>query len=81
MVTSTQRAAHLVISKISVGRDPKNPTTCFNGQNPTLNGRVPNSRLYGPISTDVFSKSSNSKDHLFWHDVIHTPAHFLSRGL
>ena len=28
-----QRAAHLVVFKISVGRDPKNPTTSFNDQN------------------------------------------------
>ena len=34
MLTPPQRAAHLVIFKISVGRDPKNPTTPFNGQNP-----------------------------------------------
>ena len=61
MLTPSQ----LVMSKISVGRDPKNPTTSFNGQNPTLNGRIPNSRLNGIISTDVFSKSSNSQDHLF----------------
>ena len=35
-LTLAQRAAHVVMSKISVGRDPKNPTTSFNGQNPTL---------------------------------------------
>ena len=60
-----QRAMHLVMSKISVGRNPKNATTSFNGQNPTLNGRIPDSCLNGPISTDVFSKSLNSQDHLF----------------
>ena len=65
MLTPPQHAAHLLMSKISVGRDPKNPTTSFNGQNPTLNGRIPNSRINGPISTDSFSKTSNSQDHLF----------------
>ena len=46
-----QRAAHLVMFKISVGRDTKIPTTYFNGQI--------------QLSTDPFSKSSNSHDHLF----------------
>ena len=33
-----QHAANtLVMSKISVSRDPKNPITSFNGQNSTLN--------------------------------------------
>ena len=32
-----QRTANLVMFKISIGRDPKNPTTSFIGQNPTLN--------------------------------------------
>ena len=49
---------HLVMFKISVGRDPKNPTTPFNNQS--------NSRLNGPISTDSFSKSSYSQGQLFW---------------
>ena len=31
MLTPPQRAVHLVMSKISVGRDPKNQTTSFNG--------------------------------------------------
>ena len=35
-----QRAAHLVMFKISIGRDPKTPTTSFNGQNPTLASMV-----------------------------------------
>ena len=34
-------------------------------EDPTLNVRIPNSRLNGPIWTDSFSKSSNSQDHLF----------------
>ena len=64
MLTPSQRAAHLVMFKISVGT-----TISFNGPNPTLHGRIPNSCLNGPISTDVFSKSSDSQDHLFseWH--------------
>ena len=36
MLTPPQRAAHLLMFKISMGRDPKNPTTSFNGQNPIL---------------------------------------------
>ena len=36
MLSPPLRAEHLVTFKISVGRDPKNPTTSFNGQNPTL---------------------------------------------
>ena len=36
MLTPPQHAAHLVMSMISVGRDPKNQTTFFNGQNSTL---------------------------------------------
>ena len=72
-VDPTRRASHLVMFNISVGRDLKNPTTSFNGQNPTL-------RLNGPISTASFSKSSNSQDHLFraW---LHPPSNFLSGGL
>ena len=60
-----QRVAHLVMLKISVGRDQKKPTTSFNGQNSTPNGLIPNSRLHGPISTASFSKSLNSQDHLY----------------
>ena len=43
MLTPPQPAVHLVIFKISVRRDPKNPTTSFNGQNPTPwhNGQNP----------------------------------------
>ena len=44
---------------ISAGRDPKNLTAC-------LNGRKLNCPFDGRISTTVFSKSSNSQDHLFW---------------
>ena len=33
-------AAHLVMFKISFGRDPKKPTTYFNGQNPALASMV-----------------------------------------
>ena len=67
MLNPPQRTVPFVMFKISVGRDPKNPTPSFNGQNPTLrlNGRRPKSCLTGPISTDFFSKSSNSPDHLF----------------
>ena len=65
-----QRAAHLVMFQISVGRDPKiltaaptveNSTLCPNGRE--LNYLPPWSNLNVP--TDTFSKSSNSPDHLF----------------
>ena len=45
----TQRAEHLVMFKISDCRDPKNPTTSSTAQI--------------QLSTDSFSKSSNSQDH------------------
>ena len=41
----TQQAVHLVMFKISVGRDQKNSTTSFNGQNPTLVFNGPNPTL------------------------------------
>ena len=40
-----QCTAHLVMFKIFVSRDLKNPTTSFNGPNPILNSRIPNSNL------------------------------------
>ena len=46
-----QPAAHLTMFKISVGRDPKKPTT--------------SSMVKIQLSTDSFSNSSNSQDHLF----------------
>ena len=66
MLTPPQRVAPLAMFKISVGRDMKNPTTSFIGQNPTPNGPIPNSCLNGSISTDTFLKSSKSQEHLFW---------------
>ena len=53
--------------KISDGRDPMNPTICSTVENSTrcLNGRNSTLCLHGPISTDSFSKSANSQDHLF----------------
>ena len=47
----SQRAAYLAMFKISVCRDPKNPTTSSTAQI--------------QLSTDSFPKSSNSQDHLF----------------
>ena len=44
---------------ISAGPDPKNPTT-------RLDGRKLNCTFNGRISATVFSKSSNSQDHLLW---------------
>ena len=54
----SQRAVHLVMFKISVGKDLKKPNYIFQQSKS-------NSRPNGPISTDVISKSSNSHDHLF----------------
>ena len=60
MVIPSQRTVHLVMSKISVGRDPKSSTTPFNGQNPTLSFQNP--QILWTISSG--------------HDVIHTPVPF-----
>ena len=82
MLTPSQRTVHLLMFKISVSGDPKNPTTSFNGQNPTLNGRIPNSRLNGPISTDVFSNILKfSGPSLLGMTSSTLQLHFLSGGL
>ena len=56
-----QRVAHLVMFKISVCRDLKNPIT--------------SSTVQIQLSTDSFSKSSNSQDHLFraWRHLHSSP--------
>ena len=64
MLTPTQRAAHLVMFKISVGRDPKNPTTSFNCQNPTR------------LSTVKIQLSAFQNPQILSHVIIHTPASF-----
>ena len=48
-----QVSARLAMSKISVGRDPKNPSLRFSDPNSTrcLNGRNSTVSLHGPIST------------------------------
>ena len=53
MLTPSWRDAHLVVIKISVGRDPKIPTEFFNGRNspPYLNGKNSTVCLHRPIST------------------------------
>ena len=51
---------------ISAGRDPKNSTTCLNDRKPNYIFQRSNTQLPSQRSTDVFSKSSNSLDHLFW---------------
>ena len=67
MLTPPQRAAYLVMFKFSIGRDPKNPTTSINGQNPTL-------CLNGLISTASFQNSQILRTISSGHDVIYTPA-------
>ena len=67
-----QRAVHLAMFKISVSRDPKIPTTSFNGQNSTL-------CLHGPISTSqltLFQNLQILRTISSGHDVMHTPASF-----
>ena len=49
MLNPPQRAAHLVMFKISVGRDPKKNNYIFQWSKSS-------SHLNGPISTDVFCK-------------------------
>ena len=73
-----QRAAHLVIS---VGRDPKNPTTSFNGPNSTLclNGRNSTFCLHGLIWTSqliLFQNPQILRTISSGHDVIYTSAPF-----
>ena len=65
----TPRAVHHVMSKISIGRDPKNPTTSFNARNSTF-------CLRGPISTDSFRNPQILGTISSGHDVIYTPAPF-----
>ena len=63
-----QRAAHLVMFKISVGKRSEKPNYIF--QQSKSNSQRPNTQ-FSPqwsnlnFSTDSFSKSSNSPDHLF----------------
>ena len=58
-----------MVLKISVGRDPKNPTTSFNDQNSAL-ASIVQSQLMS------FQNPQILKTILFGHDVIHTPAPF-----
>ena len=73
-------AAHPVMFKISVCRDPKKPTTSstLNGMAETqLSARIVQCQLL----TESFSKSPNSQPISSGHDVIHTPALFPVWGL
>ena len=69
MLTPPRRTAHLVMNKIYVGRDPKNPTTSFNGQNL-------NFHLNGPISTDSFQNPQILRTISSVPDDIHSPSQF-----
>ena len=55
--------------KIPVGRDLKNLSTSFNGQNPTL-------CLNGPISTDSFQNPQILRTIFSGYDIMHTSAPF-----
>ena len=62
--------AHPMMFKISVGRDPKNPTTSsmvkiqFSTSNSMAGTQLPACMVQCQPSTDSFSKTSNSQDHL-----------------
>ena len=77
-----QRAAHLVIFKISVSRDLKNPTTSSTAQIQVsrqwqkLNSLPPWSNLNSQLT--LFQNPQILRIISSGHDVIHTPAHFLS---
>ena len=64
-----QHVAHLVMFKISVGRDPKHPTTSSTAQIQILpqwqRTQLSATMAQSQLSTDSFSKFSNSQDHLF----------------
>ena len=66
------RAVHLVMFKISVGTNPKNPSTCFNGRE--LNSLPQWSNLN--FSTDSFQNPQILRTISSRHDVIHTLAPF-----
>ena len=75
----TQCVAHLVMFKISVGRDTKNlnSTLCPHGSNSTF-------CLHGPISTSqltLFQNPQILRTISSGHDIIHTPAPFPVWGL
>ena len=72
MLTPPQRAAHLVMFKISIH--------LYRSRSARLNSRKPNSRLNSRRPNDIFN-NQNPPDVSSEHDVIHTPAHFLSGGL
>ena len=81
ILTIPKNAVHLVMFKITVGRDPKNPTTCLNGRE--LNSMPQWQKLdFHPSWSNL-----NSRLTLFQnlqilrtissgHDVIHTPVPF-----
>ena len=73
-----QRVAHLVMFKISVGRDPKNSTTSFNGQNPThvLNGQNPTLASMVQSQLLSFQNPQILRTISSGNDVIHCPAPF-----
>ena len=76
-----QHAVNLVVFKISVGRDLKNPTTCLNGRElnsstPWLNPQLLDSMVKLQLSTDLFQNLQILRTISSRHDVIHSPASF-----
>ena len=81
MLTSSQRTAHLVVFKISVGRHPKILTATATGENSTfcLNGRE--LKCLPPWSNVNFQLILFQNPQILrtissGHDVVHTPAPF-----
>ena len=85
MLTPSPCAAHLVLFKISVGRDLKILTTAAMVENSALspNGRNSIVCLHGPMSTfnSLFQNPQILRTISSGHDVVHTPSEFPVWGL
>ena len=75
---ATPCAVHLVMFKIPVGRDPKNPTTSFNGPSPTLASMAETQLSASMVQSQLtlFQNSQILRTISSRHDVIHTPTPF-----
>ena len=78
MLNPPQRTVPFVMFKISVIRDPKNPTPSFNGQNPTLVSTAEDPNLASLVQSQLtsFQNPQILRTIFSEHDVIHTPAPF-----
>ena len=79
------RVAHLAMFWISVGRDPKIPTTSFNSQSQLSTQRqrtqLSASMVQCQLSTVLFENLQILRTISSWHDVIHNSAPFPVWGL